>query len=79
MTNMFSWQNSANLCPASFCSPRANLLLQVSLDYNNTISLVNFPLPFFFFFYNIAFLYILRIGLEVSSLIQKKISLRSFR
>ena len=25
MTNVFSWQNSVNLCPASFCTPRPNL------------------------------------------------------
>ena len=25
MTNAFSWQNSASLCPASFCTPRPNL------------------------------------------------------
>ena len=25
MTNVFSWQNSINLCPASFCTPRPNL------------------------------------------------------
>ena len=25
MTSTFSWQNSVNLCPASFCSPRPNL------------------------------------------------------
>ena len=25
MTSAFSWQNSASLCPASFCTPRPNL------------------------------------------------------
>ena len=25
MTSAFSWQNSVRLCPASFCSPKANL------------------------------------------------------
>ena len=25
MTSVFSWQNSASLCPASFCTPRPNL------------------------------------------------------
>ena len=25
MTNVFSWQNSISLCPASFCTPRPNL------------------------------------------------------
>ena len=25
MTNVFSWQNSINLCPASLCTPRPNL------------------------------------------------------
>ena len=25
MTSVFSWQNSVNLCPASFCTPRPNL------------------------------------------------------
>ena len=24
MTNVFSWQNSISLCPASFCTPRPN-------------------------------------------------------
>ena len=42
---------------------------------NNTVSYVNF-LFFFFFFYNIVFFYILRIGLEVSSLIHLKKKLR---
>ena len=27
MTSAFSWQNSINLCPASFCTPRPNLPL----------------------------------------------------
>ena len=27
MTNAFSWQNSISLCPASFCTPRPNLLV----------------------------------------------------
>ena len=25
MTSVFSWQNSVNLCPASFCAPRPKL------------------------------------------------------
>ena len=25
MTNVYSWQNSISLCPASFCTPRPNL------------------------------------------------------
>ena len=25
MTSVFSWQNSVNLCPASFCTPRSSL------------------------------------------------------
>ena len=25
MTSAFSWQNSINLCPASFCTPRPNI------------------------------------------------------
>ena len=25
MTSVFSWQNTVSLCPASFCTPRANL------------------------------------------------------
>ena len=30
----FSWQNSANLCPPSFCTPRPNLTVtQISLDF----------------------------------------------
>ena len=34
MTSVFSWQNSICLCPASFCTPRPNLLLlQVFLDF----------------------------------------------
>ena len=34
MTSTFSWQNSISFCPASFCTPRPNLLLlQVSLDF----------------------------------------------
>ena len=34
MTSAFSWQNSISLCPASFCTPRPNLLLlQVFLDF----------------------------------------------
>ena len=27
MTSAFSWQNSVSLCPASFCTPRPNLLV----------------------------------------------------
>ena len=27
MTSAFSWQNSISLCPASFCTPRPNLLV----------------------------------------------------
>ena len=27
ITSTFSWQNSVRLCPASFCTPRANLLV----------------------------------------------------
>ena len=34
MTSEFSWQNSVSLCPASFCTPRPNLLVnQVSLNF----------------------------------------------
>ena len=34
MTSFFSWQNSVSLCPASFCTPRPNLLLlQVPPDF----------------------------------------------
>ena len=33
MTSVFSWQNSVSLWPASFCTPRQNLLLQVALDF----------------------------------------------
>ena len=33
MTSAFSWQNSISLCPASFHTPRPNLLLQVFLDF----------------------------------------------
>ena len=27
MTSAFSWQNSVSLCPASFCTPRPNVLV----------------------------------------------------
>ena len=30
MTSTFSWQNSVSLCPASFCTPRPNLLFTAS-------------------------------------------------
>ena len=34
MTNMFSWQNSLSLCPASFCTPKPNLpVTQSSPDF----------------------------------------------
>ena len=34
VTNVFSWQNSVNLCPASFCTIRPNVpITQVSLDF----------------------------------------------
>ena len=34
ITNVFSWQNSLSLCPASFCTQgQTCLLLQVSLDF----------------------------------------------
>ena len=33
MTSVFSWQNSVSLYPASFFTPRPNLLIQVSLDF----------------------------------------------
>ena len=34
MTREFSWQNSVSLCPASFCTPKSNLVLyKVSLDF----------------------------------------------
>ena len=34
MTNVLSWQNSVSLCPASFCTPKPNLMLfQVSLNF----------------------------------------------
>ena len=34
ITNVFSWQNSVSLCPASFCTQgQTCLLLQVSLDF----------------------------------------------
>ena len=33
-TSVLSWHNSVSLCPASFCTPRPNLLLfQVSFDF----------------------------------------------
>ena len=42
MTSAFSWQNSVNLWPASFCTPRPNLpLLQVFLDF-----LLFIPVPY---------------------------------
>ena len=47
MTSVFSWQNSVNLCPDSFCTPRSNCLT----------SYFCIPVPydemdiFFFFFF----------------------------
>ena len=39
MTSVFSWQNSISLCPASFCTPRLNLLLlQLFLDKLRCVS-----------------------------------------
>ena len=32
MTSVFSWQNSVNLCPASFCTPRPNLPVTLGIS-----------------------------------------------
>ena len=32
MTNVFSWENSVSLCPASFCTPRQNLPVTPSIS-----------------------------------------------
>ena len=67
MTNEFSWQNSISLCPASFCTPRPNLPLGLSIpNISNAIRatylswllvrvlvfhFLSFFLSFFFFFF----------------------------
>ena len=33
MTSVFSWQNSISLCPASFCTPRPNLLVTPGISW----------------------------------------------
>ena len=33
MTNVFSWQNSVSLCPASFCTPRPNLRVTPGISW----------------------------------------------
>ena len=33
MTSAFSWQNSVSFCPASFCTPRPNLLVTPGISY----------------------------------------------
>ena len=38
MTGAFSWQNSINLCPASFCTPRPNLpVTLVNSNYRSSV------------------------------------------
>jgi len=39
MTSGFSWQNSVNLWPASFCTPRANLHVTPSISWLFTFAL----------------------------------------
>ena len=75
MTNEFSWQNSISLCPASFCTPRPNLPLGLSIpNISNAIRatylswllirvLVFHFLSFFFFFLFFLVLY-LHLGSE---------------
>ena len=36
--SVFSWQNSVSLCPASFCTPRPNLLITRSISWLPTLA-----------------------------------------
>ena len=38
MTSAFSWHNSLNLCPASFCTPRANLPVTPGISWLPTVA-----------------------------------------
>ena len=38
MTTAFSWQNSINLCPASFCTPRPNLPVTLGVSWLPTFA-----------------------------------------
>ena len=38
MTSAFSWQNSINLCPASFCTPRPNLPVTPDISWLATFA-----------------------------------------
>ena len=38
MTSVFSWQNSMSLCPASFCTPRPNLPVTLSVFWLPTLA-----------------------------------------
>ena len=38
MTSVFSWQNSVSLCPASFCTPRPNLLVTSGISWLPTFA-----------------------------------------
>ena len=40
MTSTFSWQNSFNLCPASFCSTRPNLPVSPCISWLLTFALI---------------------------------------
>ena len=39
MSSAFSWQNSVSLCPASFCTPRPNLLVNPGISRLPTFAL----------------------------------------
>ena len=38
LTSIFSWQNSLSLCPASFCTPRPNMLVIPGISWLPTFS-----------------------------------------
>ena len=38
MTNVFSWQNSVSLCPASFCTPRPNFPVTPGISWFPTLT-----------------------------------------
>ena len=38
MTSAFSWQNSVNLCPASFCTPKPNLPVTPGISWLPTFA-----------------------------------------
>ena len=41
MTSAFSWQNSVSFCPASFCTPRPNLLVSPVISWLPTFALLS--------------------------------------